>query len=301
MADEELIQEPEEEKKRLPEAIKSSIETRSAKSISLPLEFGALGEEAYRIAERTDSWEELERLEEKISLESPDRVDVFGAKWIHSFINKNLRSLEEEKRREHKLGLEEAREAREQAKEEKEAREDKRKKAKEADDARKKAIAARPKREPYFKPVPSSGVITGTIPRSQYRTNVRRSDMDLSRLKDLGRLRPLVRPTAATQPEAVPTFLTRQRVESTRQVPIQLEPGEEIVREEPDVLFWIGSKQGMELGLPGTVFITRTRNGTYRFVGIGSRTHQQRSKMIGKDIDNAYEVAMKMRGKYYGR
>lgn len=88
----------------------------------------------------------------------------------------------------------------------------------------------------------------------------------------------------------VPALLQRAQQAPTINVP--LEPGETPVeRFEDPVYFWIGNRQGWELG--DEVWITQMPGGAYRFAGVGAKTGKRRSKTIGNDLGNAYAVAVK--------
>jgi len=96
-------------------------------------------------------------------------------------------------------------------------------------------------------------------------------------------------------PMAIPSSTLRVSEDSApAEIRRTLKTGEQIG--EPvdyPVLFKIGPKQGNELGKPGTVFIVRMVTGFSRFAGVGDRTGQVRSKLIGRK--DPEEVAMKMR------
>lgn len=272
--------------------------------------YGALWERATKIAEETGNLEGLDNLVDDVALvaETDPRERAWGQTLIRTFITREKRSLARDSREEHRIILEEARDVREQEREarEEEARKDKERK--DAAEARRKVIAARPKPVPYFQTQPSRSLLTesGPRPRSQavprtYNFAGLRQGSNTSTLQQK-----LMQPTPigalsrqGSHPTTAPTFLTRGRTTVSQEIPVSLEPGEEIVEEAPQVLFWIGNAQGAEFGVPGSIYITRTRAGTYRFVGVGERTGQQRSKMIGNDVSNAEEVALKIKGRQW--
>lgn len=112
-----------------------------------------------------------------------------------------------------------------------------------------------------------------------------RRPLDLSRLRGVQGV-PTAQPQV--QPERVPMLM--QKAQAVPRMP--LESGETAVESYPDpVYFWIGPKQRWEKGVD--VWITQMVHGVYRFVGRGEKTGRRRSKTIGKDVDNAAEVAVK--------
>lgn len=131
--------------------------------------------------------------------------------------------------------------------------------------------------------------------------------MDLSGLRDIQTRAPSMMPSgmpsvlAARGPMPTPTIPTRHPMpmprpsleisEEPQELRRELEPGEAVVEEfDQPVYYWIGPKQRWVLG-EGKSYITRMATGSYRFRG--TATGRPRSKIIGKDIENAPEVAAK--------
>jgi len=164
--------------------------------------------------------------------------------------------------------------------------------------------ALRPSLEPLRRGLPTTGIRETTMPRVV-------PGMDLSKLREAGSTfgssplaqlirGPSRRPTQPTlerptEEYRVPTLLTREPIQkpSPQLEQYILRRGEKEVERYPgEVYFWIGPRQRWEKAFEA--WITEgPQPGMYRFAGIGERTGTPRSKVIGKDIGQAFEVAIK--------